>query len=156
MLWSTILVMPILHCRFPFPEQDPPLVLHESCSAKCPRYDAEVLTLRKGMESDDPELVVALRSFADWLYVPGQDLEEQIRFAGKLYVREDHEGTCLPKTLLFMHYKHLQFTYDEPLELSKEARAAFKGKVVGSWPDGERCAGSTWNEMFAEYSRRYE
>lgn len=149
--------MRILRCRFPFPPQDPPVVMPEACSARCPKYDAGSILLHASMPPDDPELLATLRSFADWLYVGGQDLDEQIRYAAQLYTRDDHDGTCLPKTLLFAHYKHLQFSSEvEPLQLSDAARAAMKGEPVRSWPDGELASGTTWNEMFGIYSEGYD
>jgi hypothetical protein len=148
---------PILRCRFPFPPQDPPVVMPEACSAKCPHYDANVLAGHTTINEDDPDLLEALDSFLAWFYKPGQDIDEQRRFAAELYVRKDHTGTCIPKTVLFMHLKHLQFDSDHRLlELTAEAAAALKGRVVASWPDAERCSGQTWNEMFARYLARYE
>lgn len=133
--------MQILLCRFPFPLQDPPLRMPEECSAKCPRYDAGMTRLHANIMPDNPELLASLRSFADWLYVAGQDLDEQIRYAAQLYTRDDHDGTCIPKTLLFAHYKHLQYTSeDEPLQLSDAATAAMKGqpgRVMAGRRDGQ-------------------
>ena len=133
------------------------MVMPEACSAKCPRYDAETLRLHSSIERDDPELLAALRSFADWLYVPGQNIEEEIRYAAELYTRDDHSGTCIPKALLFAHYKGIQFnSYGPQLKMSEAANGAVRGEAVASWPDGEVASGTTWNEMFAGYSRGYE
>lgn len=149
--------MRILRCRFPFPDQEPPVRMPEPCSDKCPNYDAETLRRHNKIKRDDRELQDALRSFANWFYEPGQDLEEQIRFAAELYTREDHSGTCIPKTILFMHYKHLQFSSYKTLTLSEKAKAAIKGAPAASWPDGEPASGATtWNQMFASYSHRYD
>ncbi|MEO8035202.1 MAG: hypothetical protein ABI837_12275 [Acidobacteriota bacterium] len=149
--------MPILKCRYPFPSQDPPVNMPEECSAKCPHYDRSILAIHDTIAEDDPQLLRTLRSFAEWLYMPGQNLDEQIRYAAQLYVRPDHSGTCIPKTLLFAHMKHLQFTsYGPVLELSGAAQAAFRGERAASWPDGEPAAGTTWNEMFGHFNRSYE
>jgi len=131
-------------------------MMPEQCSAKCPRYDAGVMGLHSSIAPDDPELLAALRSFADWLYEPGQDIEEQIRYAAQLYTRDDHSGTCIPKTLLFAHYKGLQFDPYSNRRMSEAALAAVKGEAAASWPDGEIASGTSWNEMFGGYSRRYE
>lgn len=129
----------------------------EPCSAKCPNYDARRLRQHSRIKLDDPELLAAIVSFAEWFYAPGQDLEEQVHYAAELYTRRDHDGTCVPKTILFAHYKHLQFTsYGEPLQPSEAARAALRGETVASWPDGELASGATWNEIFGVYSSRYE
>lgn len=150
----------ILRCRFPFPPQDPLVEMPEPCSSKCPNFDADLARQHATMSETDATLLATIRNFADWFYKPGQSeemLDEQIRHAAKLYVRRDHTGTCVPKTVLFMHYKLLQYsTYTAPLELSEYARAALQGKDTLSWPDGESAHGLTWNGMFGRYSSRYE
>ena len=133
------------------------MVMPEACSGKCPLYDAETLSRHSILAVDDPELLVALRSFAAWFYEAGQNIEDELRFAARLYTRDDHDGTCIPKTILFAHYKSIQFdSYGPHLRLSDAARAAVRGEAVGSWPDGEIASGTTWNQMFAMYSLRYE
>lgn len=128
----------------------------EPCSEKCARYDARLAKKHARIEPDDPELQAALRSFAAWFYAAGQDIEGQIRYAAELYTRRDHTGTCIPKTILFAHYKHLQFdSSGEPLRLSDAARTAVNGEPVASWPDGEEAAGEEWGVLFARYGERY-
>jgi hypothetical protein len=126
----------------------------EECSAKCPLADLELLRGHTGIDSGDAELLEAIRSFAAWFYAPGENAEPEIRYAAELYVRGDHDGTCVPKTLLFAHYKAGQFR-EQPL-LSEAAEAALRGERVASWPAGEPAVGQTWRELFAGYSRRYE
>lgn len=128
----------------------------EGCSGKCPLYDAGILAMHSTISPDDPELLAALRSFAQWFYVKDQNLDEQIRFAAQLYTREDHAGTCIPKTLLFAHYKQLQLDVYGAREVSPVARAALKGLPVASWPEGDLAGGDTWAEMFFDYTRSYD
>lgn len=85
-----------------------------------------------------------------------EEIEEHLRYAADLYIREDHTGTCIPKTLLFAYYKGLQFMPENPPRLSETAKAALRSKPVSSWPDGEIRSGVTWNEMFREYTAQYE
>ena len=92
--------------------------------------------------------------FAKWFFAESEDLEEPIRYAADLYTREDHSGTCIPKTLLFAYYKLLQF--DAAPAISETARAAIRGELVHSWPDGEIRSGPTWDQMFREYTSQYE
>ena len=128
----------------------------ESCSAKCPLYEAAALEEHARISPDDPELLATIRSFAEWFYAKGKDVEAQVRYAAQLYTREDHDGTCIPKTLLFAHYKQLQFDVYGAPDLTPFARAAVKGRPVASWPDGYEASCTTWAEMFREYSRRYD
>lgn len=149
--------MRVVTCRFPFPPQDPPIEMPEPCSSKCPLYDARTFALHGKLAEDDPELLKTLKSFADWMYQPGQDLDEQIRYAAQLYTRDDHDGTCIPKTILFAHYKSLQYnSYGPGLQVRAEALAAFKGEPSACWPDGEIASGVTWNELFGGYSKGYD
>lgn len=126
----------------------------EACSAKCPLADPELLRHHAEIGPRDRKLLAAIRSFAGWFYAPGQNVDAEIRYAAELYVRGDHDGTCVPKTLLFAHYKAGQFGA-QPI-LSDAARAALRGEAVASWPSGEPAAGPAWNEMFRDYGRRYE
>jgi len=147
----------IVRCRFPFPAQEPRVILPEGCSAKCPNYEPQRFALHGAIAPDDPVLLEQLRSFAEWLYLPGQDYEQEIRHAALLYARTDHSGTCIPKTMLFMHYKHLQYSsYGPTLELRPEALEAIRGNQTPSWPDGEPAACDSWNKMFGFYSDRYD
>lgn len=150
----------IVRCRFPFPQQNPPVEMPEPCSEKCPNYDAASFAQRAEIEVDDSELVNTIRDFAAWFYAPGQEaslIDEQVRYAASLYTRQDHSGTCVPKTMLFAHYKHLQFSSGWPmLELSPAAAAALRGEEIASWPEGGPARGRTWNVMFAQYSRGYD
>ena len=147
---------PILRCQFPFPPQAPSVSMPESCSSKCPRYEAAIVKEHSRVAPDDPELLATIRSFAEWFYATGKDVEPQVRYAAELYTREDHDGTCIPKTLLFAHYKQLQLDVYGAPELSPAAGAALKGRPVASWPDGIEASGPTWAEMFHQYSRRYD
>lgn len=148
----------ILKCRYPFPAQDPPVTMPEPCSAKCPNADAAILAQHASTDPGDEELQATLWSFARWFYDEPDDLiAAQVRYAAQLYTRSDSDGTCIPKTILFAHYKNLQFNSDgPPLKLSNHARAAIRGELVPSWPDGEPASGTTWNQMFEGYSLGYD
>ncbi len=148
----------IVRCRYPFPAQDPPVVMPEACSAKCPNADAKALARHAKIARGNKQLLEALWSFARWFYdEPDEAIAEQVRYAAELYTRPDHAGTCIPKTILFAHYKHLQFnSYGPALKVTAAAHAAARGETVASWPDGELASGRTWNEMFASYGARYD
>lgn len=152
--------MRILKCRFPFPDQDPPVNMPEACSSKCPNADETLLAMHDTIPRDDPELQEALRQFARWFYdasVTDKELEEQIRHAAELYTRAGITGTCIPKTILFMHYKHIQYSnYTEPMKVSDAARQACRGETVASWPDGALACGISWNAMFRELTMSYD
>ena len=143
----------VLFCTFPFPAQSPPLQVSHPCVG-CPNADRAILDEHSKLQRDDAELQAAIRSFAKWFLAESEDPEEAIRYAADLYTREDHTGTCIPKTLLFACYKLSQFDFAP--EISETARAAIKGEPVRSWPDGEIRSGLTWNQMFREYTSRYE
>jgi hypothetical protein len=150
-------VQKVLTCRFPFPPQEPPIVMPESCSEKCPNYDADILGKHAEIRPDDRQLLAAIRSFAEWFYEPGQDIEPQIRYAANLYTRSNHAGTCIPKTILFAHYKILQLSsYGGAPRVRKEAVRALAGEEVASWPEGEIASGSSWNALFGLYSAGYD
>ena len=127
---------------------------------RCPRADAAAFARHAKIKPDDGTLLAAIRDFVAWFYAPGQpqsQLDEQVQYAAELYTRRDHDGACIPKTVLFAHYKHLQYeTYGPTLELSEPARHALQGKTVASWPDGEEARGDTWNQLFAEYTMGYD
>lgn len=148
----------ILRCTFPFPHQTPPAQVSDPC-VQCPNADRRILDLHAQIARDDPELVVALRSFADWFFSPeaeARDAAENLRYAADLYTRGDHSGTCIPKTILFAYYKGMQFSDGEAPPLSDAARAALKGLPVASWPDRVLRSGGTWDELFGDYGRRYD
>ena len=148
----------VLKCTFPFPEQTPPVQVAHPC-VQCPNADRALRDLHATIAPDDPELLVALHAFARWFFAAGikeDTLDGVIRYACDLYTREDHTGTCIPKTILFACYKSMQFdSYFAP-QLSDDASAALKGLTVGSWPDGAPRSGRTWNELFAQYGMRYD
>jgi predicted RNase H-like nuclease len=147
----------IVRCRFPFPPQEPRVIMPESCSAKCPNYDARLFALHSSITPTDRALLKALRSFGKWMYADGEDYRQELRHAAHLYTREDHQGTCIPKTMLFMFYKNLQYsTYTDPLKLRPEAAEAMRGNPAPAWPDGELAQGDSWNNMFGFYSLRYD
>lgn len=151
----------VLLCTFPFPPQTPPVQVASACE-HCPNADRNVLDAHATLDRDDPDLQVAIRRFAEWFYHPDvlkepQQIEETIRYAADLYTRADHTGTCIPKTILFAHYKGMQFnSYEPPPRLSDEATAALRGEPTRSWPGGEVQSGRTWNELFQDYTARYD
>jgi hypothetical protein len=148
----------ILLCTFPFPEQSPPLQISHPC-VQCPNADRAILDHHSKLPRDDAELQEAIRSFAKWFFDPSvtaEEMEEHLRYAADLYTREDHSGTCIPKTLLFAYYKLFQFDPDFAPAISETARAALRGEAVRSWPDGKIRGGVTWDEMFREYTARYD
>lgn len=148
----------VLKCRYPFPAQDPPVTMPESCAGRCPNAEPRILWQHARIKRDDQELLAALWSFARWFYdEPDDQIAEQVGYAAELYTRRNHEGTCIPKTLLFAHYKLLQLDpYAATLKLTDVARAAIRGQEVPSWPDGESASCPAWNQMFAGYGARYE
>jgi hypothetical protein len=144
-------------CTSPFPWQTPAVQVAHPC-VQCPNADRTILDRHAAIARDDAELLEALRSFARWILAEDAreyQVEETIRYATDLYTRPDHTGTCIPKTILFACYKAQQFT-GEPMKLSEAARDALKGLPVPSWPDGSTRSGRTWNELFKDYSRRYD
>lgn len=60
----------ILACCFPFPPQDPPALMPEPSTAKCPVADMKLLEEHTRIPRDDEELLAAIRSFARWFYAP--------------------------------------------------------------------------------------
>jgi hypothetical protein len=150
---------PVLRCTFPFPAQSPPLQVSHPC-VQCPNADRAILDEHSKLPLDNAELQEAIRSFAKWFFdetATEEELEENIRYAANLYTREDHTGTCIPKTLLFAYYKGFQFYMpDEMVPISETAKAAIRGEPVSSWPDGVIRSGLTWKQMFGDYTSRYE
>jgi hypothetical protein len=151
----------IVHCRFPFPPHDPPVAMPEPCREACPNYDRAAFDARAKMRPDDKDLRRAIDSFLSWFYSAEASpalLDEVGRYAAQLYMRSDHSGTCIPKTVLFAHYKGVQISGPEGIadQLSTTAQRALRGEEVASWPDGELASGDTWNALFAAYGRGYE
>lgn len=147
-------------CTFPFPVQSPPVQVASACE-ECPKADRNVLDIHATIDRDDPELQAAVRSFAEWFYHPDvlndrEEIDENLRYAATLYTRDDHTGTCIPKAILFSHYKGMQFnSWGAAPRLSEQAATALRGEPTRSWPDGEVRTGRTWNELFEEYTARY-
>jgi hypothetical protein len=149
----------IVRCSYPFPPQDPPVQAQEPCIS-CPNADREVLDLHSTISRDDQELREVIRSLTDWMIADASASfrTDVIRYAADLYTRDDHSGTCIPKTVLFAIYKLLQFDSSggSGLRLSDEATSAIRGETVPRWPDGEPARGDRWAALFAGYSQRYD
>jgi hypothetical protein len=149
--------MKLLLCSYPFPKQDPPPEASAACD-NCRNADPEARAGHATIAPDDPELLAAIRSFTDWLLEPGEAEKdgELIRRAAELYVREDHDGMCIPKNVFFAMSKLQQFGAGE-WKLSERGRGALvEGAVVNSWPDKRRRRAQKWAFLFRWYNRRYD
>ena len=151
--------MRVLTCTYPFPDQEPAVEVSQACLA-CPYADRALLELHAAISSDDPELLLQIRSFIEWFFAEPREpayIEEVTRYAADLYTRPDHSGTCVPKAVLFAVYKVRQYdSYVSTPHMTEAAEAAVGGDSVASWPDGEIRRTLGWSALFRWHSLRYE
>lgn len=124
-------------CSFPFPAGANPRI-DENCDG-CPNSGADRL--------DEARACVAIRSLGNWLWEGAIESRVEPIRAEALRCYFADTTICIPKALLRAHRAVQTIAPWDAPAFSKNARYAFRGLTVPSWPDSKPERGVRWEDL---------
>jgi len=141
-------------CVLPLPPRCPMVEVAGTCDG-CPVAASQDCAAHTEIADDDPRLASVIDELVTRIVADEEQRRSIAAYARELYVRDDHAGTALPKTVVFSVYKHGQMS-GSPVRLTDWGHRLFAGDEVERWPHGSKTKGPRALEMFEEYSKRYQ